>query len=489
MANSLLIIEDDAAFGRELVRHFERRDWDVSLATTLAEARKAVLEEEEPLVIVADMSLPDGNALDLLEAAREAKVSGEWILFTGYGSVPDSVRALRLGAYDFIEKPCPIARLELVVTGACRSALAQRRVRAQGDARGRRYTPESYIGSSEITAQTRWMIAKLAEVPFSALIIGGETGTGKGLVARILHHSGPRAAGPMVEVNCAALPRELLESELFGHEAGAFTGAKGRHRGYLEQAHQGTLFLDEIAEMDLELQSKLLTVIEDRRLRRLGGEKTIDVDVQIIAASNHNLERCVQEGRFRSDLFHRLSVFRLDLPPLRQRLDDLAELVPTLIDEYNARAGRRVRRVPDEVYRLMRDYTWPGNVRELRNVIERAVLLADDERFPIEWLQLGQGGCSTRRAGPDVDGDRLIIPLDGSMALDEMDSYIIRTALERTGYNVTAAARALGTTRETLRYRVQKYHLAENRGEEHQVAASPQGGGGESPTPPLAQAD
>ncbi|WP_242464389.1 sigma-54-dependent transcriptional regulator [Thiococcus pfennigii] len=466
MANSLLIIEDDAAFGRELKRHFAGRGWDVDLATRLAEARKAVLEDKhDPLVIIADMSLPDGNALDLLEEARAAKAPGEWILFTGYGSVPDSVRALRLGAYDFIEKPCPIARLELVVAGARRSGLAQRRLRFQGADGSRRYTPQSYIGRSAITERTRQMIAKLAQVPFSALIIGGETGTGKGLVARILHHSGPRADGPMVEVNCAALPRELLESQLFGHEAGAFTGAKGRHRGYMEQAHEGTLFLDEIAEMDLELQTKLLTVLEDRRLRRLGAEKTIDIDVQIIAASNHSLDERVRDGRFRSDLFHRLSVFRLELPPLRDRLDDLEELVTALIDEYNARSGRRVRRVPAEAYRAMRDYDWPGNVRELRNVVERAVLLADGEVFPVEWMQLGHGTGRARR-GPDVDGDRLIIPLDGSMALDEMDSYIIRTALERTGYNVTAAARALGTTRETLRYRVQKYQLMDGRGKE-----------------------
>jgi transcriptional regulator with PAS, ATPase and Fis domain len=341
------------------------------------------------------------------------------------------------------------------------------------------------------------MIARLAEVPFSALIIGGETGTGKGLVARILHHGGPRAAGPMIEVNCAALPRDLLESELFGHEAGAFTGAKGRHRGYLEQAHEGTLFLDEIAEMDADLQTKLLTVLEDRSLRRIGGEKSIQVDVQVIAASNRNLEARVREGSFRSDLFHRLSVFRLDLPPLRERLDDLSQLVPALIEEYNARSGRQVRVVPDDVYARMRAYRWPGNVRELRNVIERGVLLAHDEVFPLEWMQLGEGVPQTADssagevpgAGPRVEGERISIPLDGSMALDEMDRYIIKTALERTQHNVTAAARALGTTRETLRYRIQKYGLG---GAERGVAAGAPAAtdtGSKSGAPPSAVAD
>ncbi|MCF7991476.1 MAG: sigma-54 dependent transcriptional regulator [Thiohalocapsa sp.] len=466
MADPLLIIEDDTLFGRELARHFKGRGWDADLAASLKRAKQVLLEEHaEPLVIIADMSLPDGNALDLLEQARAQNIPGEWILLTGCGSVPDSVRALRLGAYDFLEKPCPLARLEIVVAGARRSAQAQKRLRSQATDEQRRYTPDSLIGCSEIMAQTRRMIARLAEVPFSALIIGGETGTGKGLVARILHHSGPRADGPMIEVNCAALPRDLLESELFGHEAGAFTGAKGRHRGYLEQANEGTLFLDEIAEMDLDLQTKLLTVLEDRSLRRLGSEKMVDVDVQIIAASNRNLEERVRDGSFRSDLFHRLSVFRLDLPPLRARLDDLRDLVPALIEEYNARSGRSVRRVPEDVYALMRDYDWPGNVRELRNVIERAVLLADSETFPAEWMQLGRGlgrTAGSNRSEPHLDGDRLVIPLDGSMALDQMDSYIIRTALERSHWNVTAAARALGTTRETLRYRVQKYGLMEH---------------------------
>jgi len=393
-----------------------------------------------------------------METVRQQGRTGEWILLTGYGGVPESVRALRLGAYDFLEKPCNIDRLGTVLNGARRSARAQRQLRDQREAGGRRYLPEAFVGRSEAAQEVRRLLIRLAEVPFSALIITGETGTGKGLVARILHHSGSRADGPMIEVNCAALPRNLLESELFGHEAGAFTGAKGRHRGYLEQADGGTLFLDEIGEMDLDLQAKLLTAIEDRILRRLGGEKPLKVDVQVVAASNRDLERQVREGGFRSDLYHRLSVFRLDLPALRDRLDDLEDLLPPMVAEFNAAAGRHVKVVSDQIYRKMRRYEWPGNVRELRNAVERAVLLADGDVFPEHWLQLGDA-LSRASSGPEIDGNRLIIPLDGSMALDEMDSYIIQTALEKTGYNVTACARALGTTRETLRYRIQKYKL------------------------------
>jgi DNA-binding NtrC family response regulator len=459
MADSLLIIEDERLLGNELARYFRTQGWDAELATTLEEARRSLFDQrQEPLVVLADMSLPDGNSLDLLERARAEGLPGEWILLTGYGSVPDSVRALRLGAFDFLEKPCPTERLGVVVNGARRSARAQRQLRLQAQAGSRRYSPEAFVGRSEAAQRVRGLLARLVEVPFSALIISGETGTGKGLVARVLHHSGPRAAGPMVEVNCAALPRDLLESELFGHEAGSFTGAKGRHRGYLEQADGGTLFLDEIADMDLDLQAKLLTAIEDRSLRRLGGERSISVDVQVVVASNRDLEERVREGSFRSDLFHRLSVFRLELPPLRTRLDDLEELVPLLVAEFNAKAGRGVKRVPERVYRQLRAYEWPGNVRELRNVVERAVLLAEGDLFPEQWLQLGHG-LVRAPSGPEVTGNRVTIPLDGSMDLDEMDSYIIRTALERNGYNVTATARALGTTRETLRYRIQKYQL------------------------------
>ena len=303
------------------------------------------------------------------------------------------------------------------------------------------------------------MLTKLTHVPFSTLIISGETGTGKGLAARILHHSGARADGPLVELNCAALPRELLESELFGHEAGAFTGAKGRRRGLMEQAHGGTLFLDEIGEMDLELQSKLLKAIEDRSVRRLGGDREVSIDVQIVAASNRDLETQVSEGNFRSDLYHRLSVFNLHLPALRTRKEDLDDLVPHFIAEYNAKAGQRVQVVPDEVWARLRSHDWPGNVRELRNVVERCVLFAEGEVFPIQWLQLSAPGSSPAAHRAGANGEQVIIPLDGSMTLDDMDRYIIQTALEQNQHNVTATARALGTTRETLRYRVTKYGL------------------------------
>jgi two-component system response regulator AtoC len=460
MGDRLLIIEDEPLLGSELERHFSREGWQVERAVSLADARTQLLDKDfDPLVILSDMNLPDGNALDFLESVREHSRAGEWLFLTGYGTVADSVRALRLGAYDFLEKPCEEARLDLVVGGAARSARAQRRLENEANQQHARHGIDAFIGSSPQAKAVREVLEKLCRVPYSALVISGETGTGKGLATRILHHNGVRSQGPLVEVNCAALPRDLLESELFGHEAGAFTGARKRHRGLLEQADQGTLFLDEISEMDLDLQTKLLKALEDGKLRPLGSEREVSVDVQIVAASNRNLAELAEQGEFRSDLYHRLSVFDLALPPLRDRRDDIEELLPVVVAEFNAKAGKSVRKIPDPVWHRLEQHEWPGNVRELRNVVERCVLFSEGETFPEQWLQLRPDP----KAGGAVEvatlGDGVAIPLDGSVSLEEIEKQVIRAVLERTGHNTAAAARLLGTTRQTLRYRIQKYGL------------------------------
>jgi two-component system, NtrC family, response regulator AtoC len=459
MLETLLIIEDEKLLGAELSRHYQNVGWEVVLATSLAQAKDLLLKQKlGPLLIISDMNLPDGNALDFMEAMKNNIGYAEWLFLTGYGSVPDSVRAVRLGAYDFLEKPCDLDHLDLIVASAVRGATIQRRINDQTKNSHLRFSPEAYVGRSPQAKAIRNLLSKLTQVPFSALVIGGETGTGKGLTARILHYGGPRANQPMIEVNCAALPRELLESELFGHESGSFTGATGRHRGLLEQANGGTLFMDEMGEMPLDLQAKLLKAIEDRKIRRVGGEKEVAVDVQIIAASNRDLEKMAQTGSFRADLYHRLSVFKVMLPPLREAIDDLDELIPLFVAEYNAKAGRHVKDIPSSVWKKLKAHHWPGNVRELRNVIERCVLFAEGGIFPEQWLNLPKQEYPAISSGALPDNS-IYLPLDGSMALDDIDCYIIKTALEQSGNNLVAAARALGTTRETLRYRVRKYNL------------------------------
>ncbi len=464
MSDSLLIIEDEQLLGSELVRHYQGEAWSVEWAKTAAEARQLLFERElVPLVVLADLNLPDGNGLNLLAEARQHGGYDEWVFLTGYGEVPDSVRAIRLGAFDFLTKPCEQDRLDLVINGAARGARAQRRLHDQSRSRSQHYLPEAFAGASEAARAVRQLLLKLSQAPFGALMITGETGTGKGLAARILHHAGPRAEGPLVEINCAALPRDLLESELFGHEAGAFTGAKGRRRGLIEQAHGGTVFLDEIGEMPVDLQAKLLTVIEDCKLRRLGAENEIQVDVQVLAATNRNPEEQIQNGGLRADLYHRINVFNLQLPPLRQRVEDLRELVPAIVAEYNAVAGKQVSDISTEVWRRLQAYHWPGNVRELRNVVERCVLLATDQRFSLEWLQLAAqettGDALQAGSASNVQDDRLQLALDGSMGLDAMVGSIIEATLARHANNVTETSRALKTTREKVRYRIEKYHL------------------------------
>ena len=463
MPDALLLIEDEPLLGAELKEDFDEQGWDTTLATTLAEAERLLFTRGlEPLVVVSDMNLPDGNALDLLEKVRGKGLPGEWIFLTAYGSVPDSVRALKLGAYDFLEKPSEPERLALILAGAARSARAQRRLRDEAQNRGSRYTPVAFVGHSPAGRHTREMLERLSRVPLSALVITGETGTGKGLAARILHHAGPRGAGPLVEVNCAALPRDLMEAELFGHEAGAFTGAKGRRRGLIEQASGGTLFLDEIGELEPDLQAKLLKAIEDKRVRRLGGEREVAVDVQVIAATNQDLQARVREGGFRADLYHRLSVFRLEVPTLRSRKEDIEDLLPLFVEEFNALAGKQVKTIPGPVWSRLGAYDWPGNVRELRNVVERCVLLADGPEFPERWLHLGDGAAPSHTPGSETAETlrgRLCLPIDGEMSLDEMERRILAEALRRNSDNVSLTARVLGTTREKLRYRVQKYGL------------------------------
>jgi DNA-binding NtrC family response regulator len=457
MADTLLIIEDENLLGREMQRRFDRQGWDTVLCRDIAGARQQLAEAGlKPLAVLADMNLPDGNTLDLLAELRDSNQAvGEWIFLTAYGTIPDSVRALQLGAHDFIEKPVDDARLDLALQRAARSARAQRRLSDATASEAAKYGVEQFIGHSERAVETRHMLRQIAQADFSALVLRGDTGTGKGLAARILHYNGPRADGPMIEVNCAALPAELLESELFGHEAGAFTGARSRREGLFEQANGGTLFLDEIGEMSLGLQAKLLKAVEDRTIRRVGGNREIRVDVSIVTATNRDLESEVAEHRFRSDLYHRLSVFQVVLPSLAHRVEDIEDLVTQFIAEFNERRNQRIETIPGDVWQILCDYSWPGNVRELRNVIERCVLLSRGTTLETQWLQLN----TDRSPDATIEDDTICFPLNGSISLEDIERRMIEEALRRQRGNVTQAAALLGISRQTMRYRIEKHHI------------------------------
>lgn len=457
MSQQLLVIEDNRDTCESLCRHYSSRGWQVFSCHTLEEAKQTLQQDRcQPQVVIADLGLPDGSLLDNMEDIQSRHPRAEWIFVLDDPEGCDSSRLDDL-AFDMLETPLNRNRLDVIVNRALRSSKVRWQLHQAANAGRQRYQVDAYMGDSDAVRQLKGMMKQLAEVPLSTMVIGGETGTGKGLVARIIHHSGLRSDGPIIELNCAALPRELLESQLFGHEPGAFTGARQRHHGLFEQASGGTLFLDEIGDLDMELQAKLLKAIEDKRIRRLGGEREISIDVQIIAATGTRLDEAVLQGEFREDLFHRLNVFSLTLPPLRERKDDLIQLVPHFIAEYNQKANKQVNTVPDTVWEKLMHYDWPGNVRELRNVIERCVLLSRDHTLPAEWLQLSYQLQLDNET--QTGGERMTLPLDGSMTLDEMESCIIRNALEMCDHNVSQTAEFLGTTRETLRYRIQKYQL------------------------------
>lgn len=459
----LLIIEDEKLLGSQLKRRFERAGWDVTLARSLAEARFFLNKNKlDPDVVLSDLDLPDGNGLDLLEECREQNLKGEWVFLSGYGHPTNVQRAIALGAIDFLTKPMDEDKLDLVMAAAARGSKAQKQIERTARQAADKFSLSSFVGRSPQAEAVRKLLSRLAGVPFSSLLIHGETGTGKGLAAHILHFSGPRARKPLVEFNCAAIPADLIESELFGHEAGSFSGAKSQHKGLLEQADGGTLFLDEIAEMSPPTQAKLLKAIEERQFRRVGGEKTINIDIQIISASNQDIRRMVMDGEFREDLFHRLSVLEMSLPSLRERVDDIEVLSRDIIAGLNVSCRSSITGVTSELQEQLQNYDWPGNVRELRNVLERAVLLAQGPVLGIEDIALQRKTLPSAKQQPD---ERVItIPLDGSVSLDEAECRLISAVLNRENGNVVASARVLGTTREKLRYRMQKHKLTSQCG-------------------------
>lgn len=464
---SVLVLEDEPLWRRHLVAALERWGADVTAVDSVAGARRLLVSAGFDFALM-DVHLPDGLGPDLLRDKTIPAHTGV-VIMTAEGGISGAVEAMRLGALDYLAKPFEPEALALTLRRA-RSTQAGRRVAEQQ----RSDAPGYFFGSAlaglqtqieRILAADRRMGTRLPPV-----LIEGETGTGKTTLARRIHREGPRAEGPWVEVNCSAIPEHLAESELFGHEKGAFTDARSTRIGLFEAAHGGTLFLDELASLPLPIQAKLLTVLEDHRIRRVGGSKDIAVEVRVIAAANQNLRQLVAQGAFRPDLQHRLDLFRLTIPPLRDRGNDLMPLAASLLEGIAARHRLPVRPISEVGRRRLLGYGWPGNVRELAHELERALVFEDGDSLAFDSL-LGAGGGSPVPPVPVAVADAAAAATPGFPAPDswwnpayrfpeqgfDLESailHLIRQALEQSGGNVSAAARRLGVSRDYLRYRL-----------------------------------
>jgi len=446
----ILVAEDDVATGQAWSELIATWGFDVRIAD---DGRRAVefAESYDPHILLLDLRLPELNGLEVLGELRQRGVDIPTIMISGEGEISDAVQAIKLGAYDYLHKPVDPPHLRVLLnnlsnhlTVAEENQRLRRRLARAGEL-GR------LVGHSAPMRRIMTLIEQVAPSAASVVILG-ESGTGKELVARTLHELSPRQAGPYVAINCAALPETLMESELFGHERGAFTGADRRREGCFELATGGTLLLDEIGEMKPELQAKLLRVLEEGKLRRLGGGAEISIDVRVLASTNRNLEAAIREGRFREDLYYRLNVFTIELPPLSGHTDDIAALVEHFMREIEAPVGKTVNGIDAEALEILKAYGWPGNVRQLRNVIERAMIVT---RGPL--IGVADLPADLKRGG----GGNSVFEVKLGASLDEVERELIKRTIEFSGGNKSRAAEILGVSLKTLYNRLERY---QNRG-------------------------
>ncbi|MCB1791229.1 MAG: sigma-54-dependent Fis family transcriptional regulator [Gammaproteobacteria bacterium] len=456
MSASILVIEDDRTLSKNIRLYLARHGYEVQLAPTGAEGLELV-ERIRPDIVLVDLMLPDMGGIELLMRIRSVEAHTIIIMMTGAGSVQAAVDAMKAGAHDYLSKPLVLKELKLLLDKTVKARNQAGTLSYYHDRQADRSGFAKIIGDSPMMNEIRSRIAQFlaAEAQLEdqeppTVLITGETGTGKELIARAFHFEGPRRTQPFVELNCASIPAHLIEAELFGYERGAFTDAKQRKIGLVDAANGGTLFLDEIAEMDVALQAKLLTLLENRRVRRLGSVQEHEVNIRIIAATNQNLDKQVTEGRFRSDLYYRLRVINIHVPPLRERGDDIRLLATTFLETHAARYRKPGLTLNDDALALLSHYAWPGNVRELRNTMEQAVLLAHDNIVTPQQLLI-PGTVELDNKPPS--------PADTSLNLEDNEVRIVRAALAKTGGNVTRAAELLGITRDTLRYRLNKHGI------------------------------
>ena len=446
-----ILVVDDEASVRDSLRMIFKRDYQVIMAAGADEAVEKVRNEEPDLVLL-DIILPEKNGLEALKEIRQIQSMTPVVMVTATKTVKTAVEAMKLGAHDYITKPFDVEELKLVAKKALESRdLRIENRRLQGEVE-ERYHFDNIIGKSKEMREIYAIIRQIAEKN-STVLIHGESGTGKELVARAIHYNSPRKNKPFVAVNCAAIPETLIESELFGHERGAFTDAQSRRIGHFEMAHQGTLFLDEISELSLPTQAKILRSLQEREFVRVGGGTTIKVDVRLVSATNKNLEEMMARGAFRSDLYYRINVVPLTIPPLRNRKEDILLLVQHFLDKH---AGPNKKRISPEAIDILIAYDWPGNVRELENIIERIVVLSTSEVISPNELP------ANMRTDSRVEMIKREV-LDGRITFEDaerdFEKDIILEALKKSNYVQTKAAELLGISRRILKYKMDKYGI------------------------------
>lgn len=450
--NKLLVVDDEHLIRWSLEQNLKKQGYEVVTAGSGEDALRLVREEQPDLVLL-DIQLPGISGIDVLEKIKEHDEDIIVIMVTANSGLENAVSAMRLGAYDYISKPFNLDEMSIVVKKALETSdLKQEVVRLRTETK--KNGPPHIIGDSRQITHLMEMLDKVARSEASTVLVQGESGTGKELVAKWVHYSSNRAEKPFIAINCAAVPATLLESELFGHEKGAFTDAKATKKGLFELADGGTVFLDEIGDMEMGMQAKLLRFLEDRSFRRIGGSRVFTVDVRIISATNKDLQKSIEEKTFRNDLYYRLQVIPVFLPALRERKEDVIPLANHFIQLYNRDFNKKVQGIAPSAERMMTDYGWPGNVRELKNVIERAIILGNDDTLLLEHLPLEIVSKVSTNAGEATTSFRL--PPEG-IDIEEVEKELIRQALEITEWNQSKAAKKLNLGIDAFRYRMKKF--------------------------------
>jgi DNA-binding NtrC family response regulator len=452
---TILIVEDEPKMLRLLELNLLDEGYTIQTAPD-AEKGLSLLRKERVDLVITDLKLPGMNGLEFLQAVKRTDARLPVIVMTAYGTVETAVEAMKAGASDYVLKPFSLEEMKLIVGKELDVRRLREENRSLREALGQRYEFKNLIGRSAKMQEVLATVERVAPTN-STILLGGESGVGKDMIARALHQHSRRATGPFIKINCTAIPENLLESELFGYEKGAFTGAVGSKPGKFELADKGTIFLDEIGDVPGTIQVKLLRVLQDRDFERLGGTKTLKVDVRVVAATNQDLRAALEEGTFRQDLYYRLNVVPINIPPLRERKEDIPYLADYFLERFAREAGKPLRGITSAAQKLLMDFHWPGNVRELENIIERAVALSVGDTLDVADIRLDLSPVPSAAAGSASAAESAAgaFPPPGT-TLEQFEDGIIQEALRRANGNKSQAARLLGISRNALRYRLAK---------------------------------